>query len=85
MHAICGGKNEKFGELKDNLSKIYLLGYDQYPKKREGLVNLLNNWKGYKKQQQKKTRTTTVQYEVAFLQEGAYSGNKNGKRVNAAG
>ena len=26
-----------------------------------------------------------MQYEVAFLQEGAYSGNKNGKRVNAAG
>ena len=40
---LVGVNNEKFGEMKDNLSNIYLIRDNQYYNKREGLVGLLNN------------------------------------------
>ena len=70
---LVGANNGKFGELEDDLSNIY-----QYPKTREGIVSLLENWKGPKKQQPTTTTTTTVQDKVTFV-----GSNKNGKRVNA--
>ena len=82
---FVGTTNAKFGNLKDDLSNSYLLGDDQYPKNMEGIVSLLKNWKGYRKQNPTTTNTTTVQEEVAFLQNEADSDAKNGKRVNAAG
>ena len=74
----------KFGELMDNLSNGYLLGDNHYPNNSEVLVILLNNWKGYKKQQPTTMNTSTVQDKVVSVQKDAYINNMNGKRVNAA-
>ena len=51
-----GANNEKFGELKDDLSNSYLLGENQYPKNREVLVGLLNNGRGSRINKQQQTR-----------------------------
>ena len=40
---LVGDKNAKFRDIKDDLSNSYLIGDDQYPKKREGIFGLLNN------------------------------------------
>ena len=82
---LVGAKNAKFGELKDDLSNRYLLGDNHYPNNSEVLVILLNNWKGYKKQQPTTMNTSTVQDEVVFMKKYAYISDRNGKRVNAAG
>ena len=71
--------------MKDELFNSYLLEDDQYPTNREGLVSLLNNWKGSKRQQPTTMNTTTVKYEVVFVQKDAYIGDKHSKRVNAGG
>ena len=78
-----GANNEKFGELKDDLSNSYLLGENQYPKNREGLIRLLKKFKGSKKQPTT-TNTTTAQYGVVFIKKYSDSDNNNGKRVNTA-
>ena len=82
---LVGAKNAKFGDLKDNLSNSYLLGDYQYHKNRGGVVSLINNCKGSKKQQPTTTNTTTVQYKVEFVQKYANRDDKNGKRVNTEG
>ena len=74
----------KFGEMKDNLYNNYLLRDDQYPKNREVLVVLINNCTG-SKNRQTTTNTTTMQYNLAFLQKAADSYNNNGKRVKVSG
>ena len=66
MHDIGGEKNANFWDLKYNFSNIYMLGKYQYPKNREGLAVLINNWKGSKKQPTT-TNTTTVQDDVEFI------------------
>ena len=50
---LVGANIAKFGELKDEFSISYLIGDDQYPKNREGMVSILNSWKESKKNYQK--------------------------------
>ena len=82
---LVGANNVKFGELKDNLSNSYLIGEYQYPKNREGLVSILNNWKGSKKQQLTTNNTATLREKVSFVQKYSDRDGKNGKRVNEVG
>ena len=49
---LVGVNSVRFGGLKDNLFSSYLLGGYKYPKTREDVVGLLNNYKGPKKQHQ---------------------------------
>ena len=70
---LVGANNTKFGELKTDLSNRYLLQDYQYLNNREGIFRLLNNWKVYKNKQPTTTNTTTVQYEVAFVQKDAFA------------
>ena len=63
---LVGDNAVRFGGLKDDLFNSYLLGGDKYPKTREDVVGLLNNYKGPKKQHQHEK--WGVQEEPAFVQ-----------------
>ena len=65
---LVGVNAVRFGGLKDNLFSSYLLGGYKYPKTREDVVGLLNNYKGPKKQHQHDK--WGVQEELAFVQNG---------------
>ena len=58
----------RFGEMKDDCFNRYLLGGDNYPKTREDVVGLLNNYKDPKKQHQ--NYKWGVKEELAFVQNG---------------
>ena len=63
---LVGANAVRFGGLKDDLFISYLLGGYRYPKTREDVMGLLNNYKGPKKQQN--NDKWGMQEELAFVQ-----------------
>ena len=73
---LVGATAVWFGGLKDDLFSSYLLGGDKYPKTREDVIGLLNNYKSPKKQHQHDK--WGVQEKLSFVQNG-----EEEKKVNA--
>lgn len=84
MMFLSGADSQKYYKLRDDLSKDYAKGVDNYPNTVDGMMRLLNNYKiptryggGSNRQQ--------MEGGLAFYQGGSSQGQENGKGIRWRG